>query len=573
MTATVPPSKTVAALVRERAGHQGDRIVLAVDDGSTLTLAEWLHRSERVTAALLERGVEAGDRVALVVDDGAWIEYAVANLAIYLAGATAVGLTDRLGQEVLARRIAECEARAVLRTRDAVLAGRPGVGPAVGAVPAWDVRDLERGPDVPVPSCGPPSLDPVRPSAIAEIVYTSGTTGPAKRVAVTHANLTFGRDSRGELFGGIESILCAVPPGTNAGHSALMVALTTGSRAHVLGRIDADSMASAIERDAIQHAILPPGAAAALVTSGAHRRHDLSSLRALMFGSSAVPDRVVSALSEAVPAAQIMIGYGSTESAPAFARKAAPAWREHRDPLRYRRAGLESLGAPGGGTEVAITGPDGEPVPAGQVGEICLRCEAPNRYYLDRGPETAGVFGADGWVRMGDLGMIAPDGSLLFVDRVADSIVTSGHRISSAAVENALLWHPAVRGAAVFAIPDERAGQVAVAAVEAGPGTAPEHVARFLAGELDPADQPAAILIVPELPRGVTGKILKAQLRETYQGLRTIADAPGHDRRVREDWHGGNEETREGVPGDRAEADIRGGAGLARLGAVGQDRG
>jgi acyl-CoA synthetase (AMP-forming)/AMP-acid ligase II len=221
-----------------------------------------------------------------------------------------------------------------------------------------------------------------------------------------------------------------------------------------------------------------------------------------------------------------MIGYGSTESAPAFTRKAAPAWKEHGDPHRYRHPGLESLGSPGGGTEVAITGPGGGPLPAGQVGEICLRCEAPRRYYLDDVPAAAGVFGADGWVRMGDLGMIASDGSLLFVDRVADSIVTGGHRISSAAVENALLWHPAVRSAAVFAVPDGRAGQVAVAAVEASGETSPGDLARFLAGELDTADQPAAILIVPGLPKGVTGKILKAQLRETYAGLRVTADAP-----------------------------------------------
>jgi acyl-CoA synthetase (AMP-forming)/AMP-acid ligase II len=555
MTGTVPPPKTVAALVRERASRQASRTVLAVDDGSTLTLGEWLHRSERVAAALRHRGVGIGDRVVLVVGEDAWIEYAVVNLAAYLAGATAVGLTGRLGDKVVAERIAECEARAVVCTRDAAV--------SASGVPVWAVRELERAPSAGLPSLDP---DPVPPSAVAEIVYTSGTTGPAKRVAVTHANLTFGRDSRGELFGGIESILCAVPPGTNAGHSALMVALTTGSRAHVLGRIgpdagttaDADAgaeaIARAIEREAVEHAILPPGAAAELVASGAHVRHDLSSLRALMFGSSAVPDRVVSALSEAVPAAQIMIGYGSTESAPAFTRKMAPAWQDHKDPLRYRGVKLASLGSPGGGTEVAIVDPRRRPLPPGEVGEICLRGEAPRRYYLDDSPRTAGVFGADGWVRMGDLGTIAPDGSLLFVDRAADSIVTAGHRISSAMVENALLWHPSVRGAAVFAVPDERAGQVAVAAVEAGPETRPEDLAAFLAGELDPADRPAAVRIVPELPRGVTGKILKAQLRG------------------REDGHGGIEKD-EGLSGDRAEADVRDGAGLARVGPLGQDRG
>jgi acyl-CoA synthetase (AMP-forming)/AMP-acid ligase II len=541
MTEPITPPTTVAALVRERVSRQAARVVLAVDDGSTLTLGEWVHRSERVAMNLRRRGVRTGDRVALVVGDADWIEYAVANLAVYLAGATAIGLTDRLGEQVLAERIAECKARAVIRTQDA--------SPPASTASTWPLGDLEHTPPPDLTSGALPSLDPVPPSAIAEIVYTSGTTGPAKRVAVTHANLTFGRDSRGELFGGIESILCAVPPGTNAGHSALMVALTTGSCAHVLGQISADAIAGAIEREAIEHAILPPGAAADLVASGAHRRYDLSSLRALMFGSSAVPDRVVSALSEAVPAAQIMIGYGSTESAPAFARKMAPAWRDHGDPLRYRRVSLASLGSPGGGTDVAVIDPAGRPRLAGEIGEICLRSEAPRRYYLDDNPQTAGVFGADGWVRMGDLGMIAPDGSLLFVDRVADSIVTAGHRISSAKVENALLWHPAVRAAAVFAVPGP-AGPVAVAAVEASPGTEAADLTAFLAEELDPTERPALIRIVTKLPRGVTGKILKAQLRE--------------------DWHG-RQEADEGVPGDRTEADVRDGAGLARVGSLRQD--
>ena len=564
MTETGLPPKTIAALVRERAGHQADRVVLVVDDGPTLTLGEWLRRSERLAAALRHRGVGTGDRVVLVVGDGAWIEYAVANLAVYLAGATAVGLTDRLGADVVAERIAECGARAVIRTRDALA--------AAGGARVWTVDDLEQAPSADAPSAATFPADPVPSSAIAEIVYTSGTTGPAKRVAVTHANITFGRDSRGELFGGIDSILCAVPPGTNAGHSALMVALTTGSRAHVLRRIDADAIAGAIERAAIQHAILPPDAAAELVASGAHRRYDLSSLRALMFGSSAVPDQVVSALSEAVPAAPIMIGYGSTESAPAFARKTAPAWQEHQDPLRYRGIKLASLGSPGGGTEVAVIDPGGRRLPPGEVGEICLRGEGPRRYYLDDNPQTAGVFGADGWVRMGDLGMIAPGGSLLFVDRVADSIVTAGHRISSAMVENALCWHPSVRAAAVFGVPDERFGQVAVAAVQSDPGTPAEDLASFLASELDPADWPVAVLVVPELPRGVTGKILKTRLREAYRDFRSIGDVRARGIGVREDRHGGNEKN-QGLSGDRAEADVRDGAGLARVGPLRQDRG
>lgn len=479
--------------------------MLAVDDGTTLTLGQWLRRAEHVAKVLRARAVAPGDRIALVVDDAAWIGYAVANLAVHLAGGTVVGIADRLGAQTIAARVAECRARAVVR---APAASVPDLG-----IPVWSVDDLEQAPE----GHGEQVADQAEPDAIAEIVYTSGTTGPAKPVAVTHASLTFGRDSRGELFGGIESILCAFPPGTNAGHSSLMVALTTGSRAHVLRRITPDTVAAAIERDRIQYAILGPGTAAGLVTSEACLRYDISSLRAFMFGSSAVPDRVISALSAAVPAAQIMIGYGSTESAPAFARQTLPPWQEHGDVGRYRRAGLPSLGRPGGGTEVAIVGPGGQHLPPGEIGEIWLRGEGPRRYYLGDDPRTAGVFTADGWVRMGDLGMTTGDGELLFVDRVPDSIVTAGHQVSSAMVENALLWHPAVRAVAVFGVPEPGAGQIVVAVAEAD--SSPDELAGFLAGELKPADRPAFVLTVPELPRGITGKILKTRLRELYRDL------------------------------------------------------
>ncbi|SHG23136.1 Acyl-CoA synthetase (AMP-forming)/AMP-acid ligase II [Jatrophihabitans endophyticus] len=514
MTA-VAASTSIVHLVRQRATDQPEHRALVVDDGTELTLGEWLERAEHLARVLVARGLRRGDRIALVIDPGAWIEYAVANLAVYLVGGVGIGFTDRLGADTVDRLAADCDAAAVLRS--AGVAGRDDPDR-----PWWGIDELTADragsddlPDLPDPAAGDGT------DRIAEIVHTSGTTGPAKRVAVTHGNLTFGRDSSGELFGGIESILCAVPPGTNAGHSALVVALTTGSRAHVLRSIDPDAIAAAVARDGIQHAILPPAAAAELVHSGATDRYDLTSLRALMFGSSAVPDSIVAALSQAIPTASIMIGYGSTESAPAFARRAEPAFGDDGDVERFRTAGYESLGAAGGGTEVRIVDDAGEPVAAGTIGEIALRSEAPRRFYLDVDERTAGVFAGDGWVRMGDLGVLDPDGTLRFVDRVAESIVSDGRRISSAQVENALMWHPGVRAAAVFAVPDHDRGQLAEAAVETEGDVHGEDLLAFLADRLAPADLPARVHVVDRLPRGVTGKVHKQVLREQYGRVRS----------------------------------------------------
>jgi acyl-CoA synthetase (AMP-forming)/AMP-acid ligase II len=239
-----------------------------------------------------------------------------------------------------------------------------------------------------------------------------------------------------------------------------------------------------------------------------------------MFGSSAVPAAAMSELSRSLPQAKIMIGYGSTESAPGFCRRMLPSWEEHGDPDYYRDTGLPCLGEPGGGTEVRVVGPDGEPVPDGEPGEICLRSEAPARWYLvpRPGPPTSG-----GWVRMGDVGLIGDDGQLYFVDRKPDVIPTAQGPESSARLEIALLWHPDVVDVAVIA-PDGEPGGEVLAVVEPREG---EVDARRLTAELTtqlnaalaqamgPAAPPARA-VVDTLPRGPLGKVRKRELRARH---------------------------------------------------------
>jgi long-chain acyl-CoA synthetase len=365
------------------------------------------------------------------------------------------------------------------------------------------------------------------PGDLAEILYTSGTTGKPKPIAVPHANLTHGRDGRGDLFGGIDSILCAVPAATNAGHSALMVAITTGSTAHVLSHVTAAESAAVIERVGIQQAILTPVVAKQLVAQGLHLEHDLSSVKTLMFGSSAVPAAAMSELSRSLPRAQIMVGYGSTESAPGFCRRMLPSWEEHGDPDFYRDAGLHCLGGPGGGTEACVVGPDG-PVPDGRPGEICLRSEAPIRSYLVPGTGPA-TFGADGWVRMGDVGLIGDDGQLYFVDRAPDAIPAEQGPQSSVRLETALLWHPDVVDVAVVAPGAEPGGEV-VAVVEPRAGVDRERVESELTAALHAVlaeamgvAAPPGRVVLDSLPRGPLGKVRKRDLRARYAPLGAAA--------------------------------------------------
>ncbi|GAA4092617.1 class I adenylate-forming enzyme family protein [Nonomuraea soli] len=460
MTTTLPE------LVRDR---DGDHVALTVDGDRSLSVGEWLRESED-----LARRLPPG-RIALLFDD--WIGYAIAELAVRMAGGTVVGLSPKLPARTLRSRLARCEAAGLLHG--------PEVRPPATGFAGWTAtpETLRKG----AGTAGGP------PDDLAEILFTSGTTGGAKPVAVSLANLTFGHEGRGRLFNGIDGVLAAVPVGTNAGHSAMMTAMTAPATVHVLSGLDPETVARMIEKLRVPMAIVPPSIVTRMVAYGWHERHDLSGLRALMLGSAPVPMATVSRLAQALPETRIVIGYGSTEAAPAFVNRPVDSMEEH-------------LGGPSGGTELMIHGDDG-PLPAGRLGEICLRSEAPQRSYFRDPRATARVF-RDGWTHMGDLGHVDEEGRLHFFDRAVDVITVDDRTISSTKVQHALHWHPEVVEAAAFG----DAKGVCAAVVLRSP--VPEkELHRVAAERLESHERPARIVVVDELPRGPIGKIRKGLLR------------------------------------------------------------
>ncbi|SNY24477.1 class I adenylate-forming enzyme family protein [Paractinoplanes atraurantiacus] len=483
-----------------RAAAEDDRPALIVDGEPVLTVAEWMRLSTALAAGLVRRGVRRGDRVGLVFGDGDWADYAVATLGVHLAGAAGVAMSERLPAAERRRRIAACDIRGVLTGE------RAGAEPAAGWTSTVALTSR----------AGPPArLPAVRPGDLAEILYTSGTTGEPKPVAVTHGNLTYGQGRvRGQLFGAVDGILAGVPAATNAGHSALMVALGSGTPVHVPTRLDAGAVAAAVAASGAAAAILPPAVAARLARDGLAERHDLGRLRFVMLGSTGVPPAVLAALARALPEAGQVVGYGSTEAAPAFANRPLPPWSAHRDAGLFEGPRAGSVGTPRPGCEVSIAGPAGEPAPTGEVGQIRLRCPAPARAYHGDPAATARTF-RDGWTWMGDLGRLDEDGQLHVVDRMADAVVRDGHVVSTLDVENALYWHPDVLEAAAFGIPGPDGPLVAVAAVLRRP--VPERELRsVLADRLPEPDRPDRLDIVGELPHGILGKVLKRELRSRW---------------------------------------------------------
>ncbi|HEU4425964.1 MAG TPA: class I adenylate-forming enzyme family protein [Pilimelia sp.] len=505
--ARIPSTLTVPALLAARAGTQPDRAALVTPAGQELPFGRWQRRSAAIAGGLVERGVRPGDRVVLRFGNQDWIDFAACYVGVQRAGAVAVPVSDRLSADQTGFVVRDCGAVAVLHaatgpagaaTGPASAATGPAsaaAGPASGGGGAWLAHpaDLEDGRDADVA---------VGPGDIAQILYTSGTTGRPKGVAASHANLTYGctTGARRLRLAHSEEFLHAFPIGTNAGQTMLLNALDAHPAALAMPRFTPGRFAKLVEQRRVGTAFVVPAMAIELLQARAHERYDLTSLRLLGSTGAALPPAVATALAAALPTTTIVNYYTSTEAAPA------------QTTMLFDPARPASVGRPSAGSTLRIAGEDGAALPAGTVGEVWLRSPTATRaYYGDTGSD-GGVFDR-GWVRMGDLGYLDADGYLYLVDRESDVVKSGGHKISTLQVEAALHEHPDVVEAAAFGVPHPVLGS-AVAAAVVGRGEIPAATLRaFLITRLAAHELPARLINVDRLPRNDAGKVLKRELR------------------------------------------------------------
>ncbi|NUS11792.1 MAG: acyl--CoA ligase [Streptomyces sp.] len=467
-------STTLAELLRARAATEPDRTALKVAGTGNLTFDSWWRRSDAVAAGLLRRGVTHGDRVGLVFGNADWIDYAVAFFGVLKAGAVAVPLSDQLGAADVDARLAHCGAALVLRA---------------GELPE---AEPEPGADTALPA----------PGDLAQILYTSGTTGRPKGVAATHANLGHGWGGRRRPFAHSHTLAHAFPIGTNAGQWMLANSVGAHPAVLTLGRFTPGRFARMIEEHQAGTVFLVPTMAIELLASGAHLKADLSSVLLLGSAAAPLPGRVAAELAAAFPRATIANYYTSTEAAPA------------QTVMLYDAGRPSSVGRPASGGAVRVATAEGEPLPAGETGEVWMRSPTSTRSYYGDAAASDTVF-RDGWVRMGDLGYVDADGYLYLVDRESDVIKSGAHKVSTLHVEEAVYEHPGVVEAAAFGVPHPALGTaVAVAVV----GTA-EHtdLRAFLTSRLASHEQPHHLITLDALPRNHGGKVDKRALREVVR--------------------------------------------------------
>ncbi|WP_235030973.1 class I adenylate-forming enzyme family protein [Nonomuraea solani] len=462
----------VPALLSSRAATAPDHEALIVAGAGGLTLREWDERSSAAAHGLLARGVRRGDRVALVFGGADWLDYAVHWMAVLKAGAVAVPLSDRLAAPELGRLVEHCGATTIIRRDDA-----PGPTPSVAA-------------PVPVPV----DIDPLD---LAQILYTSGTTGQPKGVAASHANLASPPvHPRRRPFAHSRHLVHAFPIGTNAGQVMLLHALTAAPAVVTLPLFTPARFAALIESYAAGTVFVVPAMAIELLGARVQDRHDLSSVLLLGSAAAALPPAVAARLSEAFPNATVANYYTSTEAAPA------------QTIMIYDPDRPGALGHATG--DLRIAGADGTPAGLGETGEVWLRTPAHSRSYY--GEQRSDTF-RDGWVRMGDLGYLDEEGYLYLVDRESDVIKSGAFKVSTLQVEAALHEHPAVSEASVFGVPHPVMGMAVAAAVVAGEPVTLAGLRAFLSERLAQHELPTRLLCVDALPRNAAGKVIKRDLR------------------------------------------------------------
>ncbi|GAA3035095.1 class I adenylate-forming enzyme family protein [Streptosporangium longisporum] len=475
---------TVSQLLHDRALADPDGAAMIVHGSDPLTYGRWHERSTELANRLVGRGVGRGDRVGLVFGAADWTDYAVAFCGVLAAGAVAVPLSDRLAPGDLRFMLDNCGAAGVVHGAGLTV---PGVG--------WSATIEDLRAETSYEKAAP---EPPAPGDPAQILYTSGTTGRPKGVTATHANLAYGCGGRRRPFAHSRHLAHAFPIGTNAGQTMLVNALDAHPAVVTLPRFTPGRFAALIESYRAGTVFLVPAMAIELINAGVGERHDLSSVLLLGSAAAPLPSAVATALTATFPNATITNYYTSTEAAPA------------QTVMMFDPDRPGSVGRAIAGGRVRIATPEGEPLPAGEVGEVWMRSPAaPRAYYGDPGSTTF----RDGWVRMGDLGRIDDEGYLYLVDRESDVVKSGAFKVSTIHVEEAVHAHPAVIEAAAFGVPHPVLGTVVAVALAVREPLAPEELRIFLKDRLAPHEVPAHVLTVDALPRNDGGKVDKRALR------------------------------------------------------------
>ncbi|HEY4928452.1 MAG TPA: AMP-binding protein [Acidimicrobiales bacterium] len=474
-------------------------------DRSSITFARWEEDSNRLARGLLARGVVKGDRVAVYLEPVRILDWIVAYAALHKLGAVCVPVNNRLSPSEVQVILHHAGARGLITSGSYAAGLAPFVGSlpdlaivvtvdpadAIGSVSLVDLMDADSG----------PIQVPVEEHDLADVLYTSGTTGRPKGVAVRHNQVAHLPNGLPKWRG--SGWLTAAPVFTFAGIGFIYNPMKAGMTVLFIPTFDARSWLDTVERERPVIAFIVPAMAQLLIHHPSFDSADLSSLGRLILGSAPLAPGTLLRLQAKLPDAAVLNSYGMTEGGHAtFTMDPEGA---------LTRPG--AVGRPTPPVEVRIVDDDGVPCPTGEIGEVLTRNPSGHREYFRDSEATARLW-EGGWLHTGDLGHLDAEGYLYIVGRKKDVIIRGGMNIYTDDVEAVLQAHPLVVEAAVVGVPHDVLGEDIAAFVVVRPdGNLPlDELREFARTRLADYKVPRQMTVVSELPRTASGKVVRSRL-------------------------------------------------------------
>ena len=491
---------TVASVTRHFARLEPGKRAL-YDGQRSLTYAELDAQADKLARSLVGAGVERGDVVSAYLPNS--IDYVVVVLAVARSGAIFSPINPRYKVFEVGAILRQARPKVIFTTAAqspvvAAALGDGGRGTRIAIADSPSPLGEGRGEGAQLPS--------LSDSDFFTLMFTSGTTGEPKGAMATHrarmiwvlnAAIQYGLDERDLYLG-------TMPQVHSAGLTFTLMHLYVGATVRILPHFDPAEFVDVVERERVTSALTVPTMLTMIVEEIDKRaqRPALSSLERLVTCGSPLPLNTKKRVLEVVTD-QLYDYYGSTE---------CNSMTVLRPPDQLRKP--DSVGQPFRNVELMIADEAGEPLAAGEVGEVWCANPSVMTTYRDRPEDTARAFTGK-WFHTGDLGYLDADGFLHLVSRRSDVVISGGVNIYPAVIEQVLMLHPSILDAAVVGEPDPKWGQrvKAFVVVREGESLDLEAIQRHCTAHLADFKKPRNVVFVPSLPKNAGGKTVKLALQ------------------------------------------------------------
>jgi fatty-acyl-CoA synthase len=497
-----------------------------VSGAREFTYQEFGTRAERLASGLTQMGISTGDIVAyLSFNNHQLLE---GYYGVVQARAVVMPLNVRLSPAELSAILCHSGAKMVIFENELALITE-GLRNACPEVEHWVSIDEPVGPArisyeeiLSQGHAARADIASLDEKSIAELFYTSGSTGAPKGVALSHRTLYLHALDVGLLYDRPQTMveLHTIPLFHANGWGRPQVSTMLGVKQVMVRRFDPVNVLELVQRHGATDMCVVPTMAQALIQTVANTpgKWDTSSLRRVMIGGAASSAELVERMEAALPGCECVAGYGLTETSPVVTTSLWKGVPYGSEVERVRRQAM--AGWPVAGTEVRVVdaGMNDVPRDSTTMGEVVIRGDqVMDGYY--REPEATRAVMLGDWFHTGDMAVWDEESYINVVDRKKEIIISGGENISSIEVEKAISSHPGVLECAVVAAPDDKWGEVPAAIVTCKPGVAltEEEIRLHLEQRLSRYKIPRIIELCGDpLPKTGTGKIRKMMLREKY---------------------------------------------------------